>query len=515
MLRSKHKKYSKKDIASSKQAISERRGAILVLVFCAIAAIRVLVFSAAFPFFGNVDEQAHFDLCLKYVRGIVPRGLYDYSPESARLIVLYGSPEYLRRIESGSRGSWPPIWSLPPDVQRLAMSVQLRSWLGEANHESTQPPVYYALAAAWWRLGEGIGLRGGRLLYWLRFMNVPIYALLVWFSYFFTKRFEAENRFLWLGVPCLLSFFPQDVFYTINNDVLSPLLFAVALYLLLELCMSADRHAAFYLLAGVAVATAFLVKFSNFAILAGFLIVLFLQVLRARRLGMLRRYLPRLIIMFLAAAIPVGLWLGRNYYVVGDLTGSGPKIRLLGWTPKEIAQIWNHPIFTPRGALYFCSDLMKTFWRGELVWMTERLASPVADAVYWVSSAIFITAMVISLLLLVRKQPARELQVDLFNLAMLGLSVGLLVGISVLYDFGECWYPSRENPYLTSGRLISGMLVPFVVFYLKGLDRLLTAMRLPQMRWPLLLIIVGIATVSEILLTIPVFGSAFNWYHLQ
>ena len=34
----------------------------LILLLCAIGALRVFIFSAAFPFFNNVDEQAHVDL---------------------------------------------------------------------------------------------------------------------------------------------------------------------------------------------------------------------------------------------------------------------------------------------------------------------------------------------------------------------------------------------------------------------------------------------------------------------
>jgi hypothetical protein len=34
---------------------------------------RVFLFSAAFPFFNNVDEQAHFDTVYKYARGYLPR----------------------------------------------------------------------------------------------------------------------------------------------------------------------------------------------------------------------------------------------------------------------------------------------------------------------------------------------------------------------------------------------------------------------------------------------------------
>src|SRR4030095_11750051 len=40
-----------------------------VIGFCLFAAVRVLFFSAAFPFFNNVDERRLFDLVIKYAEG--------------------------------------------------------------------------------------------------------------------------------------------------------------------------------------------------------------------------------------------------------------------------------------------------------------------------------------------------------------------------------------------------------------------------------------------------------------
>ena len=69
-----------------------------ILLLCLLAAIHVFIFSAAFPFFNNVDEQAHFDLVVKYSHGHIPRRLEPLSKESMQYIVVYGSPEFL----------WPP-----------------------------------------------------------------------------------------------------------------------------------------------------------------------------------------------------------------------------------------------------------------------------------------------------------------------------------------------------------------------------------------------------------------------
>jgi hypothetical protein len=56
-------------------ALSELNERKWVLLLCVFAAIHVFIFSATFPFFNDVDEQAHFDLVVKYSHGHVPRTL--------------------------------------------------------------------------------------------------------------------------------------------------------------------------------------------------------------------------------------------------------------------------------------------------------------------------------------------------------------------------------------------------------------------------------------------------------
>ncbi|MBI2161438.1 MAG: hypothetical protein HYU25_13865 [Candidatus Rokubacteria bacterium] len=71
----------------------ERHERVVVAVLCAAGALRVLVFSAAFPPFHQVDEPFHFDLVVKYASGHVPHDLASerFSPETKETIVLYGT----------------------------------------------------------------------------------------------------------------------------------------------------------------------------------------------------------------------------------------------------------------------------------------------------------------------------------------------------------------------------------------------------------------------------------------
>src|SRR5271154_595950 len=123
-----------------------------VLLLCLLAAIHVFIYAAAFPLFNNVDEQAHFDLVVKYSHGHIPRGLEPVSVESAQYIVAYGTLEFLGDFHG--QPVPPPPWTQPAEKVRQALFANERVWQKVINWEATQQPLYYALAGAWWNLGQ-------------------------------------------------------------------------------------------------------------------------------------------------------------------------------------------------------------------------------------------------------------------------------------------------------------------------------------------------------------------------
>jgi hypothetical protein len=176
---------------------AERHVRNVILLFCAITAARVLIFSAGFPFFNNVDEQAHVDLVMKYARGEIPRDLGHYSSESAHYLALYGTPEYFNSSQQFKQNTFPrPNWTLPAEQRQEAVTKASDWWQSNENHESGEPPVYYGIAGVWLNLGHALGLTDGWLLYWVRFLNVFIAATLVWVGFLTAKCVFPDRHFM-------------------------------------------------------------------------------------------------------------------------------------------------------------------------------------------------------------------------------------------------------------------------------------------------------------------------------
>ena len=486
----------------------------IAAAFCALAALRVFVFSAAFPFFNNVDEQAHFDLVYKYAHGHVPQTIEPFADGSARLIALYDSPEFNDRPEEFASGAYPlPHWPLKPE-DRAAFEQQVAGWTGTENHESMQPPLYYAVAGLWLRIGETLGLRGGFALYWTRFLNVAVAGIVTWLGYAFASTSFPDRPFVRLGVPFLLAFFPQDALYAVNNDVLLPLAAGGALLCLMRIARHARAGFLLHAAAGLLVAASVLTKLSSIAVvpLAAGLTAYGIATERDR--AKRKSAIAAGAVLVAAALVPVGVWCARNYLLFGDLTGSTGKLQFLGWELKPLSKVFDHPIFTPAGIAEFWRQLIATFWRGEFVWAGRRLFSTGWDMVFALTSLVFMASAAIAAWVRRKRTPAGEQLAVWTCVASVLLSLGFMAVISVAFDFGNCLYPSRAMPYMTSGRLILGTLIPFAALYVAGLDVILPKSLATPARFATLAASVALLTASEVAMSKGAFASLYNWFHM-
>ncbi len=486
----------------------------MVVAFCLVAAFRVFLFSAAFPFFNNVDEPSHLDLVLKYSHGQIPRKLEPFSLETLRYITLYASPEYLGSPQQYPNGVFPPpLWTSPE--QAKATLAKLRQDPALINAESSQAPLYYAVAALWLLAGRLFGVAGDYLLYWIRFLNVFLAAALVWIGYAAARQTFPAERFVRLGVPALLAILPQDVYYSIQNDVLSPICFGLAFIGLVQWLRADKPGARLSVLTGLALAAVCLVKVSNLPLLAVAAVAIVVRAWSQARRGELRYTWTSLALLLLCAGLPMACWVSWNLHNFGDLTASAAKIQLLGWTYKPLGEWLHHPIFTPGGLSYFWSELMARFWRGEFVWGLKPLASPVGDAFYWTSSLVLAGAAAISQSPRFASRNGIERPILILAFYSFFASVGYLALLSLAFDFGRCWYPSRNLPYFTSGRLLLGALVPFLLLYLHGLNWATKQLRWERLRWWLLAGMAVLIAGPQIAVDQVAFSSAYNWFHLS
>jgi hypothetical protein len=491
----------------------ESRERKIVWLLCFLAAVHVFIFSAAVPFFNNVDEVIHFDLVYRYSQGEVPRKIEGLSKTGAGYVALMNSHQYSETPEMFPGGQFPPpLWTEPMDALRQDLAAHSAIWQTMANYEVSQPPLYYALAGLWWDLGKGLGFDGGPLLYWLRFLNIPLMATLIWLSYFTARKVFPENVFLRLGVPLLLMFMPQTAFYSITNDALSALCFG-ATFLCLVIWLRAEKPTRWQgAVTGLAFASAYLAKGTNIPMLAVVIVVVAGKAIQSLRQNKFRPLFPSLAAFAGCGAPPILAWMLWCRSNFGDLTGSKLKIDHFGWTVKPFAEWWHHPIFTPGGLWTYLSGQIGTFWQGEFLWLNRLMSLPGTDAVYTVLSLALLAAA-LPALLPSHSKDGRQRQALQLSLACFAAGLLFFAWQSVIYDFHDAPNPTREHPYFRAGRMIIGALIPFLLLFIRGLDRALRRFGNTG-KWITLTGMIAAMLTLEIVTDWPVFASPFNWFHL-
>jgi hypothetical protein len=477
-------------------------------LLAAFAAIRMLTFAGAFPFFTNVDEHRHVDMALKYARGALPRPeRAPYEPEFPRLLALYGTQEY---VHPAGRPPAPPTWQLGDAVLERRIQRNRARFSGAPNLEIFQSPVYYALAGGWLATVRASGLDWGRALYAVRALGALALAGLIAMAWALLRETHPDRATVRLGVPLLLAAAPLDVFHYVTGDSLSPLSAGLAFAGSLRCAIDPGRRPLDFAFAGAATAAAILTK-STSIVAVGLLLFATARTLAGGPRGHGRRL--RLGLLWASFALPFGAWVGRTWVLSGSLLGTASKVAGLGWGVRPVGEWLSHPLFTPSGLWAFLRDLVPIFWRGEVVWYREVLAHPSADLLYGVTTALFLAAALASW----RRGDARARSVQGASLYCVAGAVAVLAVLSLRFVFSDTTNPSAAHPYFVQGRLVSGAWLPFAILYTAGIERICGVLA-PSRRLPAAAVLIGgvaaAALVSELVLAWPVFGSPYNFYHL-
>ena len=480
---------------------------LIIGLFTLAVFIKTVLLSAAYPIFTNVDEPEHYDVISKYGRGHIPVSEDIFDDQTSLITIVKSTREYI--LNEQQIAGYKDIYR--GKIQDIPEGLKHRI-LQNTKHrcgEGGQPPLYYSLMALAKIASEKIGLYDEYIVYALRSVNAFFLSALVIMAFIFVKRYYPSDTVLAIGVPVLLMMIPQTAFYQIGNDVLSPLVFLAACYFLFAIIFEKDLKLSTAALAGIFTAAALLTKLSN----APVYLLLGVAVISKMRLIKHTLYKKQIIIgiviMAFFAVVPPALWFIRNYMVLGDFSGFGNRIEMLGWVRKSFAAWLMHPIFSFKGLFIFARDLIAKSWRGEFAWHGESLRSPVADAIYLGSTLLFAgTAMMRAM---TRKKGGIEALLSLIVITF----ISELVYLSVSFDFGRCYYPSATYPFITSGRLILGALVPLLILYVQGFRIIVARLGASKTAHQLffLIMIMVVTDVIEFKVNLPVFMAKRNLYY--
>src|SRR5207302_10828695 len=100
----------------------------------------------------------------------------------------------------------------------------------------------------------------------------------------------------------------------------------------------------------------------------------------------------------------------------------------------------------------------------------QRLAYQLPDVLYWICFTLSFLVADISLFFLRTKLTASQRDSLWLAFSSFAVLVLFVVVLSVAFDFGVCVYPSREQPFFTSGRLLCAAAIPFFLLYCQALN---------------------------------------------
>ncbi len=227
------------------------------------------------------------------------------------------------------------------------------------RYESHQPPLYYVIGAALYRLSAPISPDGA--LYLIKIMSVLAAVALVWVTYRIGCVVAIDSHWIAAAAAGLVALLPMNLNMAaaVNNDTLGNLLLAMVVLLCLHsLQTGLDRRHGTRL--GMVMGLALLTKVTAFVALPLVAVASVLAAPMAR--GTARRHLVGVATTFLVSLVVAGWWPVRNVLVYGggDFLGLARN--------REVAtQPLTGPL-TTEAVRRWASITFDSFW-GQFGWM--------------------------------------------------------------------------------------------------------------------------------------------------
>jgi hypothetical protein len=222
--------------------------------------------------------------------------------------------------------------------------------------------------------------------------------------------------------------------------------------------------------------------------------------------------MPSIGLIAFCAITPFLCWMIYNRVQIGDWTATVEKVKHLGWTSKPWQMSFDHPLLTLAGQREYWTRFCTSFYAGDMSWHGDPWMTFFPLNVFaWISFAILPIGVVTYFRKSIREANRNSFLFSVACATLMVGSIGFLWFLSIKFDFGACMYPSQKYPYFNSGRLVYGILVPFLAFYAYGVETLT--------RWNKGATI--LALTSSVLILIPAqvilflqtVNSQSNWFH--
>jgi 4-amino-4-deoxy-L-arabinose transferase-like glycosyltransferase len=266
----------------SKYRLPISRGLLLLIV--AIYFVLGLAYAVETPKWQVPDEPAHYNYIL-------------YLAENYRFPVLQMGDYPHQYLEEIKAAKFPPHMSIAP-----------------IRYEFHQPPLYYLLAAALYKVTGLLGFEGQFLI--LRLLSVFLGCLLLLVAYAIVKEIFPGQEFLALTTTALIATVPMHIAMSaaINNDTMAELILALILWLCIKnLKMGLTKRQV--LLLGFLLALALLAKTTIYA--PAILSTILALGVRATTEG--KRVFLRQLGLVSGVALLSCWWFLRNVLTYGDL----------------------------------------------------------------------------------------------------------------------------------------------------------------------------------------------------
>jgi 4-amino-4-deoxy-L-arabinose transferase-like glycosyltransferase len=365
-----------------------------------------------------------------------------------------------------------------------ALPVQDPANVGPWRQEGSQPPLYYALAAAatFWidtsdvdtvrylnpHVDNGVATPDGNInlvvhhpareafpwrgtvlaVHLVRLLSVLMGTAGVYLTYLIVREVLPDQPALALGAAAVHAFTPMVVFISgaVNNDNLVVPLSSLALLMLIRMAKPKSQKpnpkpvVIAYLSLGVVLGLAALTKTSSLALTVLTALVVVVRAVRRRSWG-------EFLVGGLATLVPLlaiaGWWYLRNLRLYGDLLGLNAFIEILGQrdVPADLAQLWRERY-----------SFMAGYWGN-----FGGLNVPMPPWIYVVLNAVVVIAALGLAIVCVRSQVPNLRSRKLgsgpgaFVVSRLSFAICLLWGLGVLLPWALSW---GSITWSSQGRLV-------------------------------------------------------------